>query len=248
MKSVVYAPNGEKTKRIDLPPIFSLFVREDIIKKCFLIGRSNSRQVYGASMEAGKRHAVKSWRPGRGVSRVPRLTGGSRAAFAPQTVSGRRAHPPKVEKVWKRKINKKEKFKALCSAFSATADVNFVSRRGHKFSENLNFPVVVENTFETLERTKDVVESLIALGVYDDVLRSFKGRKLKRGRGYRMPRSVLILCGENARILQSARNIIGVDVRTLRDLKISDIAPGGVPGRLTLYSESVIKELRGWCE
>jgi Ribosomal protein L4 len=98
MKSVVYAPNGEKTKRIDLPPVFSPFVREDIIKKCFLIERNNSRQAYGASKEAGKRHAVKSWRPGRGVSRVPRLTGGSRAAFAPQAVGGRRTHPPKVER------------------------------------------------------------------------------------------------------------------------------------------------------
>jgi hypothetical protein len=40
----------------------------------------------------------------------------------------------------------------------------------------------MEAQFETLERTKDVVESLIALGVYDDVLRSFKGRKLKKER------------------------------------------------------------------
>ena len=247
MKSVVYSLNGERTKEIDLPPIFSPFVREDVIKKCFIIERSNARQPYGTSKDAGKRHAVNSWGTGRGVSRIPRLTGGSKAAFAPQAVGGRRTHPPKVEKVWKRKINKKEKFKAFCSAFAATADINFVSKRGHKFSENLNFPVIVENEFETLERTKDVVESLMALGVYDDVLRSFNGRKITK-RGYRIPKSILILCGENARILQSARNIIGVDIRTLKELKISDIAPGGVPGRLTIYSENAIKELERWCE
>ena len=41
-------------------------------------------------------------------------------AFAPGTVGGRRAHPPKSEKIWSKKINKKENAKAIRSAISAT--------------------------------------------------------------------------------------------------------------------------------
>jgi large subunit ribosomal protein L4e len=85
-----------------------------------------------------------------------------------------------------------------------------------------------------------VTKALIALGVYDDVLRAFEGRK-KRKDGYRVPRSILIV---SSKVPKGAKNITGIDVRSPKDLKISDVAPGGISGRLTVYTESAIEELR----
>jgi large subunit ribosomal protein L4e len=240
MKAAVLSLEGEVLKEIEMPSFFSLYVRKDIINRAFVAERSWARKPYGAYKGAGKRHAVASWGVGRGVSRIPRLTGSSKAAFAPQAVGGRRAHPPKSEKVWALKINKKEYRKALLSAIAATAKPELVSLRGHRFDGRAALPLVVDDSFENLERTKDVVQTLVKLGVYDDVLRAFEGRK-KRKDGYRTPRSILIVSSGGPK---GARNVTGIDIRTPEGLKISDIAPGGLAGRLTVYTESAVEALR----
>ena len=58
---------------------------------------------------AGMKHSVEWWGKGRGVSRIMRRTGQSRGAQNPHTKGGRRAHGPKVEKNWGRKLNLKER-------------------------------------------------------------------------------------------------------------------------------------------
>ena len=246
MKGFVYSAGGEKTGEIELPAIFSQPVRRDIVEKAFVIERSCQRQDYGSKRDAGKRHAVASWGVGRGVARLPRLTNGSKAAFAPQAVGGRRTHPPKVERVWKKKLNKKEKMKAFCSAFAATARSDMVSLRGHRFNESLILPIVTDESFEEMERVKEVVSSLTVLGIYDDVLRAFNGRK-RRKNGYRTPRSILIIAREGSPIFRSAGNIVGIDVKSPEELRISDLAPGGVPGRLVVYGSSTMESLKRWC-
>jgi large subunit ribosomal protein L4e len=243
MKSTIYSISGEKLREVDMPSFFSVPVRKDLINRAFITERNGERQPYGASKEAGERHAVASWGVGRGVARLPRLTGSSRAAFAPQAVGGRRAHPAKPERIWSTKMNDKERSKAFCSAFAATARADVISLRGHKFDEKVSFPLIVENKFQELDRTKDVIKVLLTFGVYDDVLRAFNGRK-RRKDGYKTPRSLLILASEGKPIFAGARNITGVDVRTPGTVRISDLAPGGTPGRLTIYCESTIEELR----
>jgi len=69
------------------------------------------------------------------MSRVPRLTQGQAAALVPNVVGGRRAHPPKIERDWKEKMNKKENKLARNSALAATADKEVVIKRGHRFDE-----------------------------------------------------------------------------------------------------------------
>ncbi|MDY6985859.1 MAG: 50S ribosomal protein L4 [Candidatus Thermoplasmatota archaeon] len=240
MKTSVLSIEGEMLKEIEMPSFFSVPVRKDLINRAFVAERSRERKPYGAYKGAGKRHAVSSWGVGRGVSRIPRLTGSSRAAFVPQAVGGRRAHPPKVEKSLALKINRKEYRKALHSALAATARPELISLRGHRFDERVSFPLVVEDAFESLDKTKEVTKALLALGVYDDVLRAFEGRK-KRKDGYRIPKSILIV---SSRGPKGAKNITGIDIRAPKDLKISDVAPGGVGGRLIIYTESAVEGLR----
>ena len=52
-----------------------------------------------------------------------------------QAVGGPKSHPPKVSSIIARKINSKERTKAIISAVSATANRNLIEERGHILPE-----------------------------------------------------------------------------------------------------------------
>jgi large subunit ribosomal protein L4e len=246
----VYAIDGTVKEKIDLPKIFDTPYRPDIIKKSFEVLHSNQRQPYGSDPLAGTRHAVASVGKGRGMSRVPRLTQGQAAALAPNVVGGRRAHPPKVARNWKEKMNKKEKLLARNSALAATADKTVVSKRGHVFDEKITLPLILDETFDGIKKTKEIVEALEKIGVYTDVLRSANGTHIRAGRGkmrgrrYRTPKSLLIV-STKPELRKSSKNLSGVDIAEPQQLNIEDLAPGGVAGRLTLITKSALLKLGG---
>ncbi|MDI6799026.1 MAG: 50S ribosomal protein L4, partial [Candidatus Aenigmarchaeota archaeon] len=172
MKVDVFDLEGKPIEKIELPKVFSEPVREDLILRAFLATLSKKRQPYGVDIMAGKRtsahyHGVRRERwtmMGREMARMPRLHGKIsphlmwRARFAPQVKGGRRAHPPKAEKVWAQKINKKERRKAIRSAIAATARKGYVLKRGHKFEGRL--PIVVDDKIQEIKKTKELVEFL----------------------------------------------------------------------------------------
>ena len=246
----IYGIDGAVQEKVDLPAVFYTPYRPDIIKKSFNTMSSNKRQPYGSDPFAGAKHSVKSVGKGKGSSRVPRLTQGSAAALAPCVVGGRRAHPPKVTKDWKEKINKKERLFALHSALAATADKTLVSARGHKFDDKLTLPIVVDDSFADMKKTKEVIEAFQKIGVYDDVMRSINGKHIRagkgkcRGRRYRTPKSVLIVSTKQE-IIKSSRNLTGVDIVTPNMVNINYLAPGGIAGRLTIFTTSALKTLGG---
>ncbi len=246
----VYGIDGAVKETVDLPEIFNTPYRPDVIRKSFNVLHSNKRQPYGSDPLAGAKHATASVGKGRGQSRVPRLTQGRRAALAPGVVGGRRAHPPKAEKIWKEKMNKKEKLLARNSALAATKDKDIVSKRGHTFDEKITLPVVVDDEFEKIKKTKDVITALEKIGIYDDVLRSTNGKHIRagkgknRGRKYRIPKSLLIVSTKDT-LEKSSNNLSGVDIAKPDQLNIEYLAPGGDPGRLTVFTKSALQQLRG---
>ena len=250
VKVNVYKTDGSSTEKIDLPEVFETAYRPDVIRKSFNVLHSNKRQPYGADPFAGTKHATASVGKGRGQSRVPRLTQGRTAALAPCVVGGRRAHPPKAERVWKEKMNKKEKILAKNSALAATADKEIVAKRGHKFDEKVTLPIVVDDKFDSIKKTKDMITSLDKIGIYDDVLRATNGKHIRagkgktRGRKYKTPKSILIVTTKDD-IGKSARNLTGLDVIKTNQINIEHLAPGGDAGRLTIFTKSALKEMRG---
>jgi len=250
VKVNVYGLNGSEKESITLPSIFNTTHRPDIIKKSFNILRSNSRHPYGAAPKAGARHATASVGKGRGMSRVPRLTQGRAAALAPCVVGGRRAHPPTSRRNWHEKINKKEKKLAKYSALAATTDKNLVSKRGHIFDESISLPVIVDDDFEKLHKTKEIIETFQHLGIYEDIKRARNGKHIRagkgkrRGRRYKTPKSILIIT-ENEKITQAARNLLGVDIVHPKNINVEHLAPGGVSGRLTVITKSALDSLTG---
>ena len=246
----VYSMDGTVKEKIDLPKIFDTPYRPDIIKKSFEVIRSNQRQPYGSDPLAGTRHAVASVGKGRGMSRVPRLSQGQAAALAPCVVGGRRAHPPKVERNWKEKMNKKENKLARNSALAATADTEVVKKRGHRFDDKITLPIIVDDDFEKIKKTKEVIEVLEKIGIYSDVLRSANGKHVRagkgkmRGRRYRTPKSLLIVSTKET-IEKSSDNLSGVDIAKPNQLNIEHLAPGGIAGRLTIFTKSALTQLGG---
>ena len=246
----IYGLDGSVKEQITLPVQFTTPYRPDLIRKSFNALRSNKRQPYGASVLAGTRHATASVGKGRGMSRVPRLTQGRQAALAPCVVGGRRAHPPKAERNWKEKINKKEKQFAKHSALAATAQKDLVIQRGHKFNEKLTLPIVVDDTFEKLTKTKDVIDAFQKIGIYDDVLRSENGKNIRagkgkrRGRKYRTPKSILIVTTTET-VKKSSGNLSGIDVSLPDQLNVELLAPGGDPGRLTVFTKTALVKMGG---
>jgi large subunit ribosomal protein L4e len=249
-KSNIYSIDGTVKNTIDLPNVFSTPYRPDIIQKSFNAMHANQRQPYGASPSAGTRHATASVGKGRGMSRVPRLTQGRQAALAPCVVGGRRAHPPKAEKNWYEKLNKKEKHLARNSALAATCNKEIVQERGHIINKELTLPIIVDDEFEKLTKTKDVIQALEKIGIYDDVLRSANGKHIRagkgknRGRKYRIPKSILIITTKDS-IHKSSNNLSGVEITNPTQLNIEHLAPGGVAGRLTLLTKSALAEIGG---
>lgn len=261
MQVTIMNKESQAAGKATLPKQFEEALRPDLVKRAVLALQSAARQAYGASPEAGKRPSVRISKRrhdyrgtyGIGQSRTPRKVmnyRGSRlnwtGAFAPQTVGGRRAHPAKADKEWEIKINAKERRKAIRSAMAATMDKEIVAARGHEVPAG--YPFIISADYEQLGKTKDAKAALEKLGLTADLARAQErkvraGKGTMRGRKYKQALSVLIVTAEDCPLTKAAENIPGINVITADELNAEYLAPGAVPGRLTLYTEAAIKRI-----
>lgn len=262
MVSVVNV-DGQEKDDIDLPDVFDEYYRPDLIKKAVLASQSKRRQKYGSNKRAGFRTSAhyegsrhvpsESLMMGREMSRMPREHGDTgrrmRGMLVPHAVGGRRAHPPKSDKDFTKKINKKERKKAMRCAVAGTANEEAVMDRNHKFDAEL--PLIVEDDIESVDRTSELKEIFENLGLEDDLERA-KERKIRAGRGknrgrkYKGKTSVLLVVNENKGISRAARNLPGVDVVDVKNLNVELLSPGAHGARLTVYTESAVEKMREW--
>lgn len=246
-KVPVYNKEGGKAGDVTLPGVFSTPLRTDLIRKAVKISRANRRQRYGASPVAGERHSTRSIGKGKGASRVPRLSQGGNAALAPNNVGGRRAHPPQSRHEWTLRMPTKERRLAIAAALAATGNGDVVKARGHKVSLD-KFPVVVEDDFGGIGKTKDITAALAAIGLGDDLVRAKEGRHVRagmgklRGRKYKTPKSLLFVTSDN--LAHAAANLTGVDVVSAKNLGAEHLAPGGDAGRLTVFTKSALEQIK----
>lgn len=255
MKADVLSVEGKKVKSIDLPNQFSEEYRPDLINRAVLAIFSHTRQQYGTFERAGKQQSAKLSRRrhnyktayGIGISRSPRKTMWRRGtqfgwvgAFAPFAVGGRRAHPPKFEKVWDEKINKKERRKAIRSALNGTTL--------KELNNNYNVPFVIENSFENISKTKDVEKIFDSLKLGSEIERC-KVKKIRagvgklRGRKYKRKIGPLIVVSGECKLLKSAENLAGIDIISVNNLNANLLTRGQSP-RLTIYTERAIDRLK----
>jgi len=242
--------DGKPQATVALPLAFSLPVRPDLIQRAVVAAQSHRRQAYGTAPTAGDRHSVQWSGKGKGVSRTPRLMGSMRGAQAPNTVGGRPAHPPKVERIWAKKVNRTERRLAFASALAATREAKLAAARGHLLPHNAALPFVLDTPVEELRSAKDAQDLLEHLKLWADVKRAQdgthlrnSGRARRRGRVRHTPRSVLVVTSLPEKAL-GFRNLAGVDVVPVGRLSTEDLAPGGAAGRLTIFSKAAVESLR----
>jgi len=261
MELTILDTQNKQTGRVKLPNQFEEEVRPDLIARAVRVIRSRERQPYGAKPYAGLRASAELSRRRRkyrgsygiGISRVPRKIisrSGTRfnwiAAVIPGVVSGRRAHPPKAEKKWAEKINKKEKRKAIRSAMAATLLRELVKKRGHNPPDH--YPFALDSQAEQLAKTKDVLNALKTLGLTGELDRASKkkvraGKGKSRGRPYKKRKGPLLVVSGNCPLLKGAKNIPGIDIVSVNKINAKLLAPGGAPARLTIFTQKALKIL-----
>lgn len=251
MKVKVFSLNGEPIEEIELPKVFETPFRPDLIRRAVIASWTHRIQPQGRDPMAGKRRVTENIGKGHGMARVERIKTPPRfAAFVPFARGGRRAHPPKVEKIIWEDINKKERKLALMSAIAATANYDLVRARGHIIDNIPQIPLIVEDELEKIGKTRETREIFKKLGIWDDIERAKKNTKVRagkgkmRGRRYKKAKGPLIVVAKNEGILLGARNHPGVDVVLVDNLGVEMLAPGTHPGRLTVWTKGAIERLR----
>jgi len=260
MKTEILDIKGNKKEIIELPKCFSKEIRDDLILK--VLETKKTEHPYSPSPVAGKQHAAKGkvvhrrhvWRSGygRGMSRVPRKVMSRRgsqfgweAAEVPHAKGGMRAHPPKViSRINTKKINKKELQKAFESALGATITKEKILLKYPSIKTIKNFPLIVESKILSL-KVKDLCsslknilgEDLNKIALKNKKIRSGKGKA--RGRKYKKSAGLLIVTGNKEKLKTKI-----VDSISVKKLGVLHLAKGG-PGRLTMYTDTAIKELSG---
>jgi large subunit ribosomal protein L4e len=261
MKVKIFTKDATEKGSIELPAQFSEPARKDLVKRAVLAIQARNRTPYGTKPMAGKRasaYVSKRRRDfkgtyGIGQSRTPRKStsrNGTRfnfvGAFAPQTVGGRQAHPPKASKMWEQKINEQENRKAIRSALSSTMMQDVVKARGHKVP--LAYPFILSDDFDSISKTSELRKILLKLGFKDELERASvskirPGKGKLRGRKHKTKKSILFVTSNESALFLSAGNFPGFDIAVVDDINAELLAPGAQVGRATLFTESAIKKL-----
>ena len=88
------------------------------------------------------------------------------------------------------------------------------------------------------------------IGLGEDLTRAKSGKTIRagkgtmRGRKTRTPKSILLVVSNRDGLHKAASNVPGVDVVVAKDLCAEDLAPGGDPGRLTVWTKQAIEAMR----
>ena len=255
MKAIVYDISGTKKNEITLPEIFETRIREDIALKYYEMSKFYA--PHSPSALAGRRHSASGtishrrheWKGhyGKGIARVPRKAIWRRGeqfywigAEVNTTRGGRAVHTPKVVRR-PLKINEKEQIIAVHSALAATANENYVARRYERLHDaKIAVPLIIALPADSL-KTKQLIEFLrnvlgdnYHVALQHKSIRAGKGKL--RGRTYKSNAGLLLIKSAKEKIF-----LKGIDVRAANEVSIADIYP---LGRLTLYTEHALKELR----
>ncbi len=262
MEIPIYNLEKKPEGKIQLPSQFDEPVSNELISRSVITIQLNKRHPYGAKPGAGTRVSAQVSRRrrkyrgsyGKGISRVPRKIMSHRGsqfnwqgALMPGTVKGRRAHPPKSYDDRSRKINKKENRKAIRSALSATLVTDLVSKRGSIAPEG--YPFAVSDSISSIDKTKAVKQALEKLGLTQELTRASRktlraGKGKARGRKYDKKTGPLIVVADKCQLQKSAANVPGVDVVIVNNLNTELLAPGAVPGRLTIFTPSALSKMK----
>ncbi|CAL0309854.1 unnamed protein product [Lupinus luteus] len=240
---------------VALPDVMKASIRPDIVNFVHSNISRNSRQPYAVSRKAGHQTSAESWGTGRAVSRIPRVSGGGthragQAAFGNMCRGGRMFAPTRIWRRWHRKVNINQKRYAIVSAIAASAIPSLVQARGHRIETVPELPLVVSDTVEGVEKSKEAIKVLKEIGAFSDAEKAKDSRGIRPGKGksrnrrYISRKGPLIVYGtEGAKAVKAFRNIPGVEIANVERLNLLKLAPGGHLGRFVVWTKSAFEKL-----
>jgi len=252
----VYSDKNEqlKDKNISLPAVFKAPIRPDVVNDVHQLMRRNKRQPYAVSEQAGHQTSAESWGTGRAVARIPRVRGGGthrsgQGAFGNMCRGGRMFAPTKTFRRWHRKININQRRYALVSAIAASGVPALVQSKGHIIDGVSEFPLVVSDDVQKLQKTKQAVVFLRRMKVWADIQKVYNSQRFRAGRGTMRDRrriarrGPLIVYYKDEGLRKAFRNIPGIETMNVDKMNLLKLAPGGHVGRFVIWTESAFARL-----
>lgn len=252
----VYSDKNEQIdkKSVALPAVFRAPIRPDIVNDVHQLMRRNKRQPYAVSEEAGHQTSAESWGTGRAVARIPRVRGGGthrsgQGAFGNMCRGGRMFAPTKTWRRWHRKINVNQRRYALVSAIAASGVPALVQSKGHIIDGVSEFPLVVSDEVQKLQKTKQAVIFLRRMKIWADIQKVYKSQRFRAGRGKMRDRrrisrrGPLVIYHKDEGLRQAFRNIPGIETMHVDKMNLLKLAPGGHVGRFVIWTESAFARL-----
>jgi len=246
------ADNG--VSQATLPAVMTAPIRPDIVHYVHTLMAKNKRQPYAVNSDAGMGTPAQSWGTGRAVSRIPRVPGGGtsrsgQGAFGNMCRGGRMFGQTKIWRRWHRKINVNQRRYAVASALAASAVPALVMARGHRVDQVPELPLVLDDALNKINRTKDAKAVLERFGAFADVEKSKDSRKIKRGVGksrnrrYTQRRGPLVIFDKSEGLDKGFRNLSGVELTSVDNLNLLQLAPGGHLGRFCIWTKGAFDKL-----
>lgn len=158
--------------------------------------------------------------------------------------------PTRIWRRWHRKINVNQKRYAVVSAIAASSIPSLVLARGHRIESVPEFPLVVGDSAEGVEKTKEAIKVLKQVGAFPDAEKAKNSHGIRPGKGkmrnrrYISRKGPLIVYGtEGAKAVKAFRNIPGVEIANVERLNLLKLAPGGHLGRFIVWTKSAFEKL-----
>merc|ERR1719469_1634618 len=157
--------------------------------------------------------------------------------------------PTKTWRRWHRRVNVTQKRHAVATALAASSLPPLVMAHGHRVGDVAELPLVVSDGLESIQKTKQALETLKKLGCGDDLQRVLDSKKVRAGKGkmrnrrYTMRLGPLVIYNEDNGIVRAMRNIPGVETACVTRLNLLKLAPGGNFGRFVIWTQGAFKKL-----
>ena len=98
---------------------------------------------------------------------------------------------PRPRRRWHRRVNVTQKRHAVVSAIAASAVTSLVMARGHRIETVPEIPLVVGDSAEGVEKTKDAIKVLKQIGAFADVQKAKDSHAIRPGKGIITNRKII---------------------------------------------------------
>lgn len=162
---------------------------------------------------------------------------------------GRRFAPTRVWRRWHRRVNKNQRRYAIVSAIAASGVPALVLSKGHQINQVPEFPLVVSDKVQEIQKTKQAVQFLQSIKAWNDIERVYATSRFRAGKGkMRNRRRVrklgpVVIYHQDSGLTKAFRNVPGIETLNVEKLNLLRLAPGGHVGRFVIWTESAFRRL-----